>query len=93
MTRASGLGRTRRFCASSGTDALEAVLAAIEAGKTIALANKEVLVMAGALVTAAARACSRGDERTGHHEHFLVRQRDGFPRFDRSKNRLECVGA
>ena len=43
-------------CASSGTDALEAVLAAIDAGKTIALANKEVLVMAGALVTAAARA-------------------------------------
>jgi hypothetical protein len=34
--------------ASSGTAALEAVLAAIEAGKTIALANKEVLVMAGA---------------------------------------------
>src|SRR5687767_7767622 len=43
------------ICASSGTDALEAVFAAIEAGKTIALANKEVLVMAGALVTAAAR--------------------------------------
>jgi 1-deoxy-D-xylulose-5-phosphate reductoisomerase len=42
------------LCASSGTDGLEAVLAAIEAGKTIALANKEVLVMAGALVTAAA---------------------------------------
>ena len=38
------------LCASSGTAALEAVLAAIEAGKTIALANKEVLVMAGALV-------------------------------------------
>ena len=35
------------LCASSGTAALEAVLAAIEAGKTIALANKEVLVMAG----------------------------------------------
>ena len=31
------------------------MLAAIEAGKTIALANKEVLVMAGALVTEAAR--------------------------------------
>ncbi len=44
------------ICASSGTAALEAVLAAIDAGKTIALANKEVLVMAGALVTAAARA-------------------------------------
>ena len=43
------------LCASSGTAALEAVLAAIDAGKTIALANKEVLVMAGALVTSAAR--------------------------------------
>jgi 1-deoxy-D-xylulose-5-phosphate reductoisomerase len=42
------------LCASSGTAALEAVLAAIEAGKAIALANKEVLVMAGAIVTAAA---------------------------------------
>ncbi|MEQ1758316.1 MAG: 1-deoxy-D-xylulose-5-phosphate reductoisomerase [Vicinamibacterales bacterium] len=42
-------------CASAGTAGLEAVLAAIEAGKTIALANKEVLVMAGALVTEAAR--------------------------------------
>jgi 1-deoxy-D-xylulose-5-phosphate reductoisomerase len=43
------------ICASTGTTALEAVLAAIDAGKTIALANKEVLVMAGALVTGAAR--------------------------------------
>ena len=42
------------LCASSGTDALEAVLAAIECGKTIALANKEVLVMAGGIVTDAA---------------------------------------
>jgi 1-deoxy-D-xylulose-5-phosphate reductoisomerase len=42
------------LCASSGTDALEAVLAAIEHGKTIALANKEVLVMAGGIVTSAA---------------------------------------
>jgi 1-deoxy-D-xylulose-5-phosphate reductoisomerase len=45
------------ICASAGTAGLEAVLAAIEAGKTIALANKEVLVMAGELVTAAARRC------------------------------------
>jgi 1-deoxy-D-xylulose-5-phosphate reductoisomerase len=45
------------LCASAGTEALEAVLAAIERGKTIALANKEVLVMAGGIVTeAAARA-------------------------------------
>jgi 1-deoxy-D-xylulose-5-phosphate reductoisomerase len=41
--------------ASSGTAALDAVLAAIEAGKTIALANKEILVMAGAIVMEAAR--------------------------------------
>jgi len=43
------------ICASAGTARLEAVLAAIDAGKTIALANKEVLVMAGALVTEHAR--------------------------------------
>src|SRR5206468_2866455 len=43
------------LCASAGTDALEAVLAAIEQRKTIALANKEVLVMAGGIVIEAAR--------------------------------------
>jgi 1-deoxy-D-xylulose-5-phosphate reductoisomerase len=43
------------LCASSGTAGLDAVLAAIEAGKGIALANKEVLVMAGAIVVEAAR--------------------------------------
>jgi 1-deoxy-D-xylulose-5-phosphate reductoisomerase len=43
------------LCASSGTAALEAVMAAIDCGKTIALANKEVLVMAGGLVMEAAR--------------------------------------
>jgi 1-deoxy-D-xylulose-5-phosphate reductoisomerase len=42
------------LCASSGTAALEAVLAAAEAGRTLAIANKEILVMAGALVTEAA---------------------------------------
>ena len=44
------------LCASSGSAALEAVLAAIDAGKTVALANKEVLVMAGRLMVDAARA-------------------------------------
>jgi 1-deoxy-D-xylulose-5-phosphate reductoisomerase len=44
------------LCASSGTEGLEAVLAAIQHDKTIALANKEVLVMAGGIVTEAARA-------------------------------------
>jgi 1-deoxy-D-xylulose-5-phosphate reductoisomerase len=42
-------------CASSGTDGLEAVLSAIDCGKTIALANKEILVMAGGIVMDAAR--------------------------------------
>jgi len=41
--------------ASSGTAALDAVLAAIECGKTIALANKEILVMAGSIVMERAR--------------------------------------
>jgi len=44
------------LCASSGTAALEAVVAAVRAGKRIALANKEVLVMAGRLVMDLARA-------------------------------------
>ena len=43
------------LCATTGTTALDTVFAAIEAGKTIALANKEVLVMAGGLVMEAAR--------------------------------------
>ena len=42
------------LCASSGTTSLDAALAAIDAGKTLALANKEVLVMAGALMMDAA---------------------------------------
>ena len=42
--------------ASSGTASLEAVLEAIDAGKRIALANKEILVMAGRLVMERARA-------------------------------------
>jgi 1-deoxy-D-xylulose-5-phosphate reductoisomerase len=43
------------LCATSGTTGLQAALAAIEAGKAIALANKEILVMAGALMVGAAR--------------------------------------
>jgi 1-deoxy-D-xylulose-5-phosphate reductoisomerase len=52
---ATSAGSDILLCASSGTAGLEPVMAAIEAGKRIALANKEVLVMAGELVTAAAR--------------------------------------
>ena len=54
---ASGCGH-RHLCVI-GHDGARAVLAAIDAGKTIALANKEVLVMAGELVMAAARRTRR----------------------------------
>jgi 1-deoxy-D-xylulose-5-phosphate reductoisomerase len=43
------------LCASSGAAGLEAALAAIDHKKTVALANKEVLVMAGAIMVDAAR--------------------------------------
>ncbi|MBR4416772.1 MAG: 1-deoxy-D-xylulose-5-phosphate reductoisomerase, partial [Victivallales bacterium] len=43
------------LCAISGTAGLKPVLAAIQAGKDIALASKEVLVMAGAIVTEACK--------------------------------------
>ena len=43
------------LCASSGTAGLDATLAALRRGRTVALANKEVLVLAGALMIDAAR--------------------------------------
>jgi 1-deoxy-D-xylulose-5-phosphate reductoisomerase len=43
------------LCASAGSSGLDAALAALAAGKTLALANKEVLVMAGQLMIDAAR--------------------------------------
>ncbi len=43
------------LCASSGTAGLEAALLALGEGRTLALANKEVLVMAGGLMVDAAR--------------------------------------
>ncbi len=42
--------------ATVGRSGLEATLAAVRAGKRVAIANKEVLVMAGAIITAEARA-------------------------------------
>ena len=95
------------LCASAGTAGLEAVLAAIEAGKTIALANKEVLVMAGALVTEAAR--RRGveilpvdSEHNAIHQCLhgrdhteirrLVLTASGGPFRDHPPSRLEAVG-
>jgi len=80
------------LCASSGTDALEAVLAAIERGTTIALANKEVLVMAGGIVCEAAA-------RTGaailpvDSEHNAIHQcLNGRPRSDMRRLVLTASG-
>jgi len=75
------------LCASSGTTALEAVLAAIECGKTIALANKEVLVMAGGLVTEAARGRASRDVRR------LILTASGGPFRGRSRDSLSQVTA
>ena len=61
------------ICATAGTAGLDAVLAAIEAGKTIALANKEVLVMAGRLVMDAAR-CRGVDILPVDSEHNALHQ-------------------
>jgi 1-deoxy-D-xylulose-5-phosphate reductoisomerase len=96
------------LCASSGTEALEAVLAAIDQGKTIALANKEVLVMAGAIVTEAA--ARKGvailpvdSEHNAIHQCLHGRARDevkrlvltasGGPFRGRSASQLEAVSA
>ena len=95
------------LCASAGTAGLEAVLAAIEAGKTIALANKEVLVMAGQLVMAAARRCGVDvlpvdSEHNAIHQCLhgrtptdvrrLILTASGGPFRDRSASELERVG-
>jgi 1-deoxy-D-xylulose-5-phosphate reductoisomerase len=96
------------LCASSGTAALEAVLAAIEAGKTIALANKEILVMAGGIMMEAAR--RRGvpilpvdSEHNAIHQCLhgrdaseirrLILTASGGPFRDRSRTDLEAMTA
>ncbi len=56
-----------------GAAGLEATLAALHAGKRVALANKESLVMAGELVTAAARA-GHGEIVPVDSEHSAVLQ-------------------
>ncbi len=95
------------LCASSGTAGLEAVLAAIAAGKAIALANKEVLVMAGELVMAAARrkgveVLPVDSEHNAIHQCLhgrrpaevrrLILTASGGPFRDRSAAELERVG-
>ncbi len=59
--------------ATAGKAGLAPTLAALRAGKAVALANKEVLVMAGGIVTAAA-AEGRGELRPVDSEHSAIWQ-------------------
>ena len=59
--------------ATSGKAGLEPTLAALSAGKAVALANKEVLVMAGAAVTRAAQR-GRAELRPVDSEHSAIWQ-------------------
>jgi 1-deoxy-D-xylulose-5-phosphate reductoisomerase len=59
--------------ATAGAAGLEPLLAALAAGKAVALANKEALVMAGGLVTNAARA-GGGSLRPVDSEHSAIWQ-------------------
>ncbi|MBO9711922.1 1-deoxy-D-xylulose-5-phosphate reductoisomerase [Sphingomonas sp.] len=55
VCEAARLGADWTMAAIVGTAGLEPVMAALECGGTVALANKEALVSAGAVMTAAAR--------------------------------------
>jgi len=55
LARIAGIDVDVLLCAVVGAVGLEAILAAIGAGNTVALANKEPLIMAGKLITHRAR--------------------------------------
>lgn len=59
--------------ASSGTAGLRATLAALESGRIVALANKEILVIAGSVLTEAARR-GGGQLRPVDSEHSAIWQ-------------------
>ena len=80
------------LCAIVGTAGLRPVLAAIEAGKRIALASKEILVMAGNLVTEAARR-THAKLLPVDSEHCAIFQCiDGKPNDDVRRIILTCSG-
>lgn len=80
------------LCAISGTAGIKPVLSAIRAGKDIALASKEVLVSAGNIVTAAARA-SGSRLLPVDSEHCAVFQcLDGHPHNTLRRIILTCSG-
>ena len=70
------------LCAIIGTAGIRPVLAAIEAGKTVALASKEVMVSAGELVNAALKANPRArlipvdSEHSGVFQALAGRRKD-----------------
>jgi 1-deoxy-D-xylulose-5-phosphate reductoisomerase len=74
MREAAGAGNVDIvLAAASGISSIRPVLAAAEGGKRIALANKELLVMAGKFVTAAARR-GKGEILPVDSEHSAVFQ-------------------
>lgn len=80
------------LCAIVGTAGLKPVLSAIHAGKDIALASKEILVMAGAIVTAAAKA-SGSKLLPVDSEHCAIFQCiDGKPSSQVKRIILTCSG-
>lgn len=80
------------LCAIVGTAGLQPALSALEAGKDLALASKEVLVMAGNLVTAAAKK-SGSKILPVDSEHCAIFQcLDGHPRCGMRRVILTCSG-
>lgn len=80
------------LCAIVGTSGLAPVLAAIQAGKDIALASKEILVMAGNMVTAA---CKKSGSKLlpVDSEHCAIFQcLDGKPHSELKRVILTCSG-
>ena len=75
------------LCAIIGTAGIRPVLAAIEAGKTIALASKEVMVSAGELVNAALKANPQARLIPVDSEHSGVFQSLA----GRAKNEVETI--
>ena len=81
------------LCAIVGTAGLRPVLSAIHAGKRIALASKEVLVMAGRIVTEALRKSPNARLLPVDSEHCAIFQcLDGKPHEEVKRVILTCSG-
>ena len=81
------------LCAIVGTAGLRPVLSAIQAGKRIALASKEILVMAGRLVTEAVRQNPKAKLLPVDSEHCAIFQcLEGKPHTEIQRLILTCSG-